>query len=182
MFHVESLEEAPRVTPLCGDHHVVVRLVPEVVPDKCKIERDLGGHSEFLLHIIDGFTCLASPKFTLILFILHPEALRLESLPVKKDEVALPVLLGPIAQRRDHHVAVRQAVRGVRGAHAQGVHLPRLDDLRMKRGWEKKTKKTSPMARSSEDKKGVEKTKKEKKTSPTARWSEGKRVKNWSKV
>ena len=130
MFHVQSLEEAPGVTPLCGDHHVVVRLVPEVVPDKCKIERDLGGHSEFLLHIIDGFTCLASPKFTLILFILHPEALRLESLSVEKDEVALPVLLGPIAQRRDHHVAVRQAVGGVRGAHAQRVHLPRLDDLR----------------------------------------------------
>ena len=147
MFHVESLEEAPGVTPLCGDHHVVVRLVPEVVPDKCKIERDLGGHSEFLLHIIDGFTCLASPKFTLILFILHPEALRLESLSVEKDEVALPVLLGPIAQRRDHHVAVRQAVRGVRGAHAQGVHLPRLDDLRIKRVKKKQKKKASPTAR-----------------------------------
>ena len=56
MFHVKSLEEAPGVTPLCGDHHVVVRLGPEVVPDTCNIERDLDGHSEFLLHIIDGLT------------------------------------------------------------------------------------------------------------------------------
>ena len=133
MFHVESLEEAPGVTPLCGDHHVVVRLVPEVVPDTCSIQKDLGGHSEFLLQIIGGLTCLSSPKFTLILLILHPEALGLESLSVKKDEVALPVLPGPIAQRRDHHVAVREAVGGVRGAHAQRVHLPRLDDLGMKR-------------------------------------------------
>ena len=132
MFHVESLEETPGVTPLCGDHHVVVRLVPEVVPDTCNIEKDLGGHSEFLLHIVDGLKCLASsPKFTLILLIFHPEALRLESLSVEKDEVALPVLLGPIAQRRDHHVAVREAVGGVWGAHAQRVHLPRLDDLRI---------------------------------------------------
>ena len=133
MFHVESLEEAPGVTPLCGDHHVVVRLVPEVVPGTFNIKKDLGGHPVILLHIIDGLKCLASPKFTLILLVLHPEALRLESLSVKKDEVALPVLLGPIAQRRDHHVAVRKAVGGVRGAYAQGVHLPRLDDLRIKR-------------------------------------------------
>ena len=144
MFHVESLEEAPGVTPLCGDHHVVVRLVPEVVPGTFNIEKDLGGHPVILLHIIDGLKCLASPKFTLILLVLHPKALGLESLPVKKDEVALPVLLGPIAQRRDHHVAVRQAVGGVRGAHAQGVHLPRLDDLRIKRGLKKQKKKHLP--------------------------------------
>ena len=112
--------------------------------DTCNIEKDLCGHSAFLLHIVDGLTCLASPKFTLILLIFHPEALRLESLSVEKDEVALPVLLGPIAQRRDHHVAVRQAVGGVRGAHAQGVHLPRLDDLRIKRGLKKQKKKHLP--------------------------------------
>ena len=37
MFHVESLEEAPWVTPLRWDHDVVVWLVPEVIPDSCKI-------------------------------------------------------------------------------------------------------------------------------------------------
>ena len=70
-----------------------------------------------------------SPKFTLVLLILNPEALWLEGLAIKEDEVALPVLLGPVAQRRDHDVAISEAVGGVRGPHSECVHLPRLDDL-----------------------------------------------------
>ena len=37
ILHVESLEEASGVPPLGGDHHVVVRLVPEVVPSSASI-------------------------------------------------------------------------------------------------------------------------------------------------
>lgn len=74
-----------------------------------------------------------SPKFTLVLLILNPEAFGLEGLAIEEDEVALAVLLGPVAQRGDHDVAVREAVGGVRGPHSQCVHLPRLDDLGYRR-------------------------------------------------
>ena len=70
-----------------------------------------------------------SPKFTLVLLILDPETFGLESLAVEEDEVALPILLGPVAQGGDHDIAICQAVSGVRGAHSKSVHLPRLDDL-----------------------------------------------------
>ena len=69
------------------------------------------------------------PKFSLVLLILDPEAFRLESLAVEEDEVALPILLGPVAQGGDHDVAICQAVGGVRGAHSKSVHLPRLNEL-----------------------------------------------------
>merc|ERR550519_3151501 len=88
MFHVESLEEAPWVTPLCRDHHIVVGLVPEIIPE-----------------------------FSLVLLILDPEAFWLESFPIKENEVALPVLLRPVAQGGDHDVAIRETVGGVGGAH-----------------------------------------------------------------
>ena len=71
----------------------------------------------------------ASPKFTLVLLILNPEAFGLEGLAIEEDEVALAILLGPVAQRGDHDVAIREAVGGVRGPHSKSVHLPRFDDL-----------------------------------------------------
>ena len=37
VLHVEPLEEAPGMAPLCWDHHIVVWLVPEVIPASCKI-------------------------------------------------------------------------------------------------------------------------------------------------
>ena len=82
------------------------------------------------------------PKFSLVLLILDPEAFRLESLAVEEDEVALPILLGPVAQGGDHDVAICQAVGGVRGAHSKSVHLPRLDDLGRWNEW--KVKATLP--------------------------------------
>ena len=70
-----------------------------------------------------------SPKFTLVLLILNPETFGFESLAVEEDEVALSILLGPVAQGRDHDISICQAVSGVWGAHSQSMHLPRLDDL-----------------------------------------------------
>ena len=72
--------------------------------------------------------CL-SPKFPLVLLILNPETFGLESHAIEEDEVALPVLLGSVAEGGDHDIAICQAVSGVRGSHSQSVHLPRLDDL-----------------------------------------------------
>ena len=76
------------------------------------------------------FTIIFSPEFSLVLLILDPEAFWLESFPIKENEVALPVLLRPVAQGGDHDVAIRETVGGVGGAHSKGVHLPRLNDLR----------------------------------------------------
>ena len=75
-------------------------------------------------------TMIFSPEFSLVLLILDPEAFWLESFPIKENEVALPVLLRPVAQGGDHDVAIRETVGGVGGAHSKGVHLPRLNDLR----------------------------------------------------
>ena len=75
-------------------------------------------------------TIIFSPEFSLVLLILDPEAFWLESFPIKENEVALPVLLRPVAQGGDHDVAIRETVGGVGGAHSKGVHLPRLNDLR----------------------------------------------------
>ena len=51
-----------------------------------------------------------SPKLPLILLILNPETFGLESLAIEEDEVALSILLGPVAQGRDHDIAICQAV------------------------------------------------------------------------
>merc|ERR1719510_2379868 len=98
--NVQTSEEGPGMSPLSGDHDVMVRLVPEVVT-----------------------------KLRLVLLAGGPRRHRLESLPVQQDEAALPVLAGAVSQGGDHHVAVRQTVGGVRGAHTEGVHLPGLNDL-----------------------------------------------------
>ena len=97
---VFTSEERPGMSPLGGDHDVVVRLVPEVVAEL-------------------RFVLLAG----------GPRPHRLEGLPVQQDEAALAVLARSVSQGGDHHVPVRQAVGGVGGAHTEGVHLPGLDDL-----------------------------------------------------
>ena len=79
-----------------------------------------------------------SPKLPLILLILNPETFGLESLAIEEDEVALPILLGPVAEGGDHDVAICQAVGGVRGAHSKSMHLPRLDDLGRWNEWSRK--------------------------------------------
>ena len=69
------------------------------------------------------------PKFPLVLLIFNPKTLGLESLAIKEDEVALAVLLGPVAQCGDHDIAISQTVSGVGCAHSLGMELPWLDDL-----------------------------------------------------
>ena len=88
------------MSPLSGDHDVMVRLVPEVVT-----------------------------KLPLVLLASRPGPHRLEGLPVQKDEAALAVLARSVPKGGDHHVPVGQTVGGVGGAHTEGVHLPGLDDL-----------------------------------------------------
>ena len=88
------------MSPLGGDHHVVVGLVPEVI-------------SVLSLVLLAGG--------------VRPH--RLERLSVQQDEAPLAVLARPVSEGGDHDVAVRQTVSRVGSAHSLGMHLPRLDHL-----------------------------------------------------
>ena len=93
--------EASGMSPLTGDHDVVVRLVPEVVS-----------------------------KRRLVLLAGWPGPHRFERLTVQQEEASLAVPFAlAVPHGGDHDVAIRQAVGGVGAANTLSVNLPWLNHL-----------------------------------------------------